>query len=251
MNKLSIGIIAQHQGAHGVLAVTCGQEAHHHELLPEHAFGFHPMLAAPRHIRPVCLLRDDAFEPHAAGLNQYVVTRLVEVVVIAQAKGLGRCRDHLGKQPLPLLQGNAPHIAPVEIKQVKHIVHHAVVPACLEVGLEAAEAGVSMLILHHDLAVDEGCLGRQRLHRPRNGGKALCPVQPLAGEEPDLATIQPGLDAIAVVLDLMKPPGTCGRPGNAQGKARRDEGRQDRLARTRQLGKSGRCDHTRFFARAL
>ena len=60
-------------------------------------------------------------------------------------------------------------------------------------------------VLDDDLTIDEsGCRGKFS-HRIRDVGKPLGPVEALAGQELDLAAVEPRLDAVAVELDLVNP----------------------------------------------
>ena len=62
----------------------------------------------------------------------------------------------------------------------------------------------------HYLAVDDGFAWYGE--RAGNLGKALRPIQPIASEYLLSSAVEMDLDAIAVVLDLMKPLVALGRP---------------------------------------
>jgi hypothetical protein len=58
-------------------------------------------------------------------------------------------------------------------------------------------------------------------------GKRIRPVIAPPGEQPDTHGVPPGHEPVAVVLDLMQPGVSAGRPWGLGGQARRDEtGRQ-------------------------
>ena len=63
----------------------------------------------------------------------------------------------------------------------------------------------------HHFAVDDGFA--RYGERSGNLGEALGPIQPVAGEHLLSSAVEMDLDAIAVVLDFMKPQLALGRPG--------------------------------------
>jgi hypothetical protein len=63
----------------------------------------------------------------------------------------------------------------------------------------------------HHLAVDDGFAWNGE--RAGNLGKALGPIQTVAGEDLLPAAVKMNLNAIAVVLDFVKPLVALGRPG--------------------------------------
>ena len=83
-------------------------------------------------------------------------------------------------------------------------------PACSQLSLQFGEIGASLMDNHH-LAIDDGFA--RYGERAGNLGKALRPIQPVAGEYLLSSAVEMDLDAIAVVLDLMKPLVALGRPG--------------------------------------
>ena len=83
-------------------------------------------------------------------------------------------------------------------------------PARGEFRLEFGKVGATLMYDHH-LTVDDGFAW----YGERAGylGKALGPIQPVAGEHLLSSTVEMDLYAIAVVLDFMKPLVAFGRPG--------------------------------------
>jgi hypothetical protein len=55
------------------------------------------------------------------------------------------------------------------------------------------------------LAVDIGLARVKRRHRPRDLRILGGPVEPVAGQQPHLAMVEPGMHAEAVVFDFMQP----------------------------------------------
>ena len=120
---------------------------------------------------------------------------------------------------------------PVEMQQIETEIRQAVVTPGREVLLKLRETGIAALRLRDHLAVDQRLLGRQPGDRLGNRRKFLLPVEPLAGQEPDVTVVQACLDAIAVELDLVNPARVVGSSLAYRCKARRNEIRQRCTAR--------------------
>ena len=95
-------------------------------------------------------------------------------------------------------------------EKIEGVVDKPALPARGELCLEFGEVGAAFMNDHY-LTIDDGfawygeCAG--------NLGKTLRPIQPVAGEHLLSSAVEMDLDAIAVVLDFMKPLVAFGRPG--------------------------------------
>jgi hypothetical protein len=92
--------------------------------------------------------------------------------------------------------------------------------------VEARQAGG---VLDDDLAVDPGGAEPEAGQRLGDAAEAVGPVEAGAGEELDLAAIDAGLDAVAVLLDLVHPLVAARRPLAVRGEARCEEDREQAL----------------------
>ena len=95
-------------------------------------------------------------------------------------------------------------------EEIEGVVDEPALPACGKLCLEFGEVGAALMDDHH-LAVDDGFAWYGE--RAGNLGEALGPVQPVAGEDLLSSAVEMDLDAIAVVLDFMKPLVALGRLG--------------------------------------
>src|SRR5262249_31350895 len=84
------------------------------QLLFLDALGFEPRVRSSRAIRCVCTLRDDAFEPEAAGLAQYLIAGFGKVLAVKQP--VWRSGHNLLKQRLALCQGPRAQIDAVKMQ---------------------------------------------------------------------------------------------------------------------------------------
>src|SRR3546814_2065261 len=70
-------------------------------------------------------------------------------------------------------------VAAVEVEQVEEVEHHAVAAAGGEVRLQGGEVGGAAVLLHHQLAIENGVLHRQRGQRGNHRlAKLGGPVEP-------------------------------------------------------------------------
>src|SRR5262245_2112386 len=91
------------------------------------------------------------------------------------------------------------------MQQIEGIKNHSLVTTCLEILLQKRKTRNSVATFRHQFTVDECSPVRQFRERACDGGKFLCPVETLAGEQLHLAAVEPSLNAITVELDLMNP----------------------------------------------
>src|SRR5262249_16810787 len=106
------------------------------------------------------------------------------------------------------------------MKQIEDVVDEGIALAGLERRLQPGETGNALVGLDHDLAVDQRRARRELGDRRRDIGEFARPLETLPRQQAHLAIIEPGLDAVAVELDLVHPACTLGR-GRAQGGERR------------------------------
>src|SRR5215467_11497256 len=144
--------------------------------------------------------------------------------------------DEAGQFRLALGQQQTREIAAVEMQEIEDIIDEAMAVARLERRLQTREAGATVLVLDHDLAVEQRGTRRKVGDGVGNVRKPLGPVQALAGEQLDLAAIEAGLHAVAVEFDLVHPVRAARRCGAEGCERRRQERRQARAARARRLG---------------
>src|SRR5262249_39408087 len=121
-------------------------------------------------------------------------------------------------------------IASIEMEKIEDIINEALALPCLQRGLQLGKTRNAFLVLDHDLAVDQRRVRRQLGNGRGDVWKFFAPIEPLAGEQADIAVVEPSLDAVTVELDLVRP-APAARRRRAQGRKRRwHEIRQPRAA---------------------
>ena len=126
-------------------------------------------------------------------------------------------------------EGHVREVVPAEIQEIKGVECHPVRPPGLKNLLQFGEAGDAGLLLDHHFPVDQRRAELQCSEGLRDRPEAVRPVQALAGQELHLAAVDPGLQAIAVKLDLVEPARTA-RGGIGEGSERGlDEYRKNAL----------------------
>jgi len=96
----------------------------------------------------------------------------------------------------------APQILAVEFQQVEGEQEHAAIVALVAQPLEHGEA---VLVAGDRLDVDQAGARLEPVHGLDDGGIAVRPVVPVAGEQPHAAAVSAHHEAVAVVLDLVNP----------------------------------------------
>ena len=188
-----------------------GRPAADHHLVAAPALGLDPCGGATGAIGRVELLGDDAFQPHATGTFQNRCAPGGEMVGVAQARGM-RFRHPVAPGPQPRLavrQGQGAQVlGPVE-QQVEGEVDQTVGLLLRDGGLQRREIRQGVLVQGAQLAVEHrvGPVGGVR----GQFGKAVGPVQPLAGAQDRPPAAGRDLDSIAVELDLVRPARRRGR----------------------------------------
>src|SRR5438876_4499084 len=122
-------------------------------------------------------------------------------------------------------------IAAVEMQKVKDVIDEAFPLACLERRLQLGKARNARLGLDYHFAVDQRVARSELGDRGADVGEFFAPIETFAGEQADLAVIEPSLDAIAIELDLVHPPSATRRNLLQSGKRRRHELWQSRAVR--------------------
>jgi hypothetical protein len=87
-------------------------------------------------------------------------------------------------------------------QEIEGVVDEPTLPAGGKLGLKFGKVGTSLMDDHY-LAVDDGFAWYGE--RAGNLGKALGPIKAVAGEHLLSPAVEVDLDAIAIVLDFMKP----------------------------------------------
>ena len=126
-------------------------------------------------------------------------------LVIAELQGRSRLRQQAGQPFLALEQRPCREIFAVEVEQIEQEEHEAGGVAGVRRQLDHAERGDAVGAQSAQFAVEIGLARGQRRDGRRDLRIFMRPVEPVAGEEPHLAAVEPGMHAEAVVFDLMQP----------------------------------------------
>src|SRR5437660_2893625 len=94
---------------------------------------------------------------------------------------------------------------------------------------------MTVLVLDHDLAVDQSRARGKCGDRARNVGKFFRPIEALAGEQAQAPMIEPRLHSITVEFDLVHPASAARRALAQRGKRGEHEFGQPRTAWARLL----------------
>ena len=192
------------------LAAVEGTITNDNKFLALRAFGLQPVLAASAPVGQVAALGDDAFKAEAARMCEH--RRAVGCKMLAEPdRRIGRqpSRDGL-QQILAIQQRRLGEVAALAIHEVEGEIAEPIAPAGFQIGLQIVEAGNPGGVLDHDFAVDQRRAEPELRQSIRDGAKARRPVESLAGQEPDAAPVDSGLNPVAVMLDLVDP--VPGRP---------------------------------------
>src|SRR5882757_4927535 len=151
----------------------------------------------------------------------------------------------------------AREITAVAMEEIEDVIDEPLALARFERSLQPREGGNAVRVLDYDFAIDQRGARRQL----RDGGgevrKFGRPVEPLAGQQPNVAVREAGLDAIAVELDFVHPAPAARRRGAQSRQRWRHEGRERRAMRpgfllalrAALLGASSRHGHTTWGGR--
>ena len=113
--------------------------------------------------------------------------------------------DQGGKTSLAVRQWQRHQIATVEVQQVEDEIDKVGAALSFRGVLDQRKRGDAIRPHPAELAVEIGLPGRERAQRRGDRRIFAGPVEPGAGQQVDIATIEPGVHAIAVVLELVRP----------------------------------------------
>ena len=187
-----------------VLATALGVgPADDHELLAVEALRLDPKAAIARRVGSIGPLGDDAFEAELAGL--FAEARATAGNVFAVAQSRNRLPEQALQALLALDQRQGRGAFAIQVQQVEGEEDQLVRAAFVHRRLEPAERRRAVGIKRAKLAIEIGRLHGQRAQRLDRSPIATRPVQAGAGQQPDLAAVDAGVHAVAVVLDLVQP----------------------------------------------
>ena len=113
--------------------------------------------------------------------------------------------DQGGKTSLAVRQWQRHQIATVEVQQVEDEIDKVGAALSFRGVLYQRERRDAVRPHDAELAIEIGLPDRQRAQRRGDRRVFGGPVEPGAGQQVDIATIEPGVHAIAVVLELVRP----------------------------------------------
>jgi hypothetical protein len=148
------------------------------------------------------------------------------VFAVAQRGPGGQARQGLLQQRFPVEQGRSREIEAVEMEKVEDMVVEAMATPRFQVRLQVAEMRDPAVVLRNDLAVEQRLVDAEHFERRRNGRKARGPIERFSRQQKNLATVDPRLDPVAIVLDLVNPGRSARRLVGQQRQTRLEEGRQ-------------------------
>ena len=106
------------------------------------------------------------------------------------------------------------------MEKIEDVIDEALALPCLQRRLQLGKTRNAFLVLDHDLAVDQRRLRGQLGDGGGDVRKFFGPIETLAGEQTDLAVVEPSLDAITVELDLVHPAVCRSAPSSARWRAK-------------------------------
>ena len=110
---------------------------------------------------------------------------------------------------LAALERQVARVVPVEVQQVEREIRQRVLRTFLKRGLQIGEAGASLGVEDHDLAIEDGIVDGKLGGGFGDISHAMRPVETLAGEEACVSRtglfVDVDLDAVAVELELVQP----------------------------------------------
>src|SRR5689334_16994092 len=112
------------------------------------------------------------------------------------------------------------------MQEIEDPIDESIVAAIPQVGLQKRKAGNAVLVLDDQFAVEQRCLRGKRGYRLGNSAEPVRPIELFSCQQPHLAVIEPGLDAVAIEFDLVNPFRTVWWAAVQRRKARRHEVRK-------------------------
>ena len=162
-------------------------------------------------------------------MAEHALAVLLEMLAEADRAAGRRIVEAAGEQGLAFDQRRSGEIVAVEVEEVEGVEDHALGPAGLQGLLQAGEDRHPGFVLDHHLAVDQRRAELQLFQSGSDAAELRRPVQTLAGEELDPVSVDTGLQAVAVELDLVDPFVALRGLGGRGGKARLQEDREQAL----------------------
>jgi hypothetical protein len=126
-------------------------------------------------------------------------------LVIAEVQRRACLRQQAGEPFFSIDQGAGAEILAVEVEEIEQEEHEAGGVAGVGRQLDHAERGDAVGAHAAEFAVEIGLARRERRYRRRDLRIFMGPVEPVAGEEPHLAMVEPGMHAEAVEFDFVQP----------------------------------------------
>src|SRR5215469_6342718 len=203
-------MVAGQKGAKALALAFRVGKADDDDFLAVAAFDLEPAATAPGPIGCVAALRDDAFEAEAAGLAKNRRSLALLVVAVAQYTR-SVLRNDVGECGLAVFERCPGKVPAVTIKEVEG---EEIQPPSLAGGNRVLQAGKICCPIGgevNELAVDQRSFDRKLSEDTREVGKLVGPVEPVAGDQPNLAALDIGEQAIAVIFDLVQPIRSCRR----------------------------------------
>ncbi|MER8777948.1 hypothetical protein NKH79_25290 [Mesorhizobium sp. M0977] len=132
-----------------------------------------------------------------------------DVVAEAQARHIGRKQAFQSR--LAIYQRQLRNAFSVEEQKVESKEDKIARAAFVHGDLQAAERGDAVRPDSAQLPVDIGVFHRERAQGRYRRSIAMRPIEAGAGEQADVAAVDPRVHAVSVVLDFVKPIGAVGR----------------------------------------
>src|SRR5262249_36569222 len=160
-------------------------------------FDLDEALRAPAAIGRVQALGDNSFKSKLTGGAKYRLTITLKMFAVDDRSAL--CGGEQPKQfGFALDHGQARQIAAIEMKKIEDVIDEAFALPLLERRLQLRKIGNSVFIFDDNLAIDERRACGKLGNRGCDVREFFGPVETLAGEQPHLAAVEPGLGAVAV-----------------------------------------------------
>jgi hypothetical protein len=122
----------------------------------------------------------------------------------------------LGKDCLAIEEWKPAQIVAVEMEQIEGEIGERFPGVFLKGGLQVGKAGGTVFGEDNDFAIKNRVIDGNVFYLLRDGAHTVGPVKTGAGEELDPRSVFASLNAIAVELQLMKPPRSFGRIAGRQ-----------------------------------
>ena len=126
-------------------------------------------------------------------------------LVVAEVQRRACLRQQACEPFFSIDQGSGAEILAVEVEEIEQEEHEAGGVAGVGRHLDHAERGDAVGAHAAEFAVEIGLARRERGYRGRDLRIFVGPVKAVAGEEPHLAAVEPGMHAVAVEFDFVQP----------------------------------------------